>query len=52
MSDSQTPERTRTITWEDPTPAIQAGQSMSGLEYLQAMQTGKVPSAPIAALTR
>ena len=50
MDDSQTPERTRTITWEDPTPAIQAGQSMSGLEYLQAMQTGKVPSAPIAAL--
>src|SRR6266436_5158699 len=50
MSDSQTPERTRTITWEDPTPAIQAGQGMSGLEYLQAMQTGKVPSAPIAAL--
>lgn len=52
MSEVESDEtsRTRTITWLDPTATTHAGRSMSGLEYLQAMQSGKVPAAPIAVL--
>ena len=28
--------RTRTITWDDPAPALRAARSMSGIEYLKA----------------
>lgn len=42
--------RTRTITWYDPTPALRASRSMSGLEYLKAIQAGELPPPPIAAL--
>ncbi len=40
-------ERTRTITWDDPTlmPALAAG--MTGREALQAMLDGRVPGPPI-----
>src|SRR5437588_10550121 len=49
---SETPEtsRTRTITWKDPSSTAKLGQTMSGLEYLRAMQEGKVPPPPIAML--
>jgi uncharacterized protein (TIGR00369 family) len=49
MSDSQA-DRKRTITWEDPIAALQAGKLMSGIEYLKAMQAGELPSPPIANL--
>ena len=49
MNEKQT-NRIRTFTWEDPTPAIQRSKTMSGLQYLQALQTGELPPAPIAAL--
>ena len=47
---NETTTRTRSITWEDPTETMKLGQTMSGLEYLRAMQTGKVPAPPIATL--
>jgi uncharacterized protein (TIGR00369 family) len=47
MSD---PQRSRTITWEDPTTAIQGGKTMSGIQYLKALQSGELPSPPISAL--
>jgi uncharacterized protein (TIGR00369 family) len=47
MSDSQ---RSRTITWEDPTSAIQTGKTMSGIQYLKALQSGELPAPPISAL--
>ncbi len=50
MGDTHEMSRTRTITWEDPMPAAKLGQSMSGFEYIQAVQTGKVPPPPIAVL--
>lgn len=50
MSDLYTAQRTRTITWEDPTPGAKKGRTMSGLEYLRAMQVGEIPPAPIAIL--
>jgi uncharacterized protein (TIGR00369 family) len=42
--------RTRTITWEDPTAAVQTGKSISGIAYLKAFQTGELPPPPIAVL--
>jgi len=50
MSDLHTVQRTRTITWEDPIPGAKKGSTMSGLEYLRAMQVGEIPPAPIVVL--
>src|SRR5881409_678313 len=49
MSTAST-QRTRTFTWEDPAPALQARKTMSGLEYLRAVQVGELPPPPISAL--
>src|SRR5436305_5019963 len=49
MSNVQT-SRTRVITWEDPTAAIQTGKTISGIEYLKALQSGELPPPPIAVL--
>jgi uncharacterized protein (TIGR00369 family) len=50
MSDLQEMVRTRTITWEDPVPGARAGRAMSGLDYLKAIQEGRIPPPPIAVL--
>lgn len=52
MSEGETNEhtRTRTITWDDPLPAVERGREMSGLEYLRAILDGDIPMAPIGAL--
>jgi uncharacterized protein (TIGR00369 family) len=42
--------RTHVISWEDPMLALQKGKTLSGLAYLQAMQTGELPPPPIAVL--
>ena len=42
--------RTRVITWEDPGAAVQMGKTISGIEYLKAMQSGELPPPPIAVL--
>jgi uncharacterized protein (TIGR00369 family) len=44
------PERTRTreLTWQDPVPSAAAGATMSGLEYMSAIQAGEIPPPPIA----
>jgi uncharacterized protein (TIGR00369 family) len=42
--------RTRTITWEDPTAAVQTGKTISGIAFLKAMQSGELPPPPIAVL--
>ncbi len=42
--------RTRVITWEDPTAAVQTGKTISGIDYLKALQSGELPSPPIAVL--
>ena len=42
--------RTRTITWEDPTAAIQTGKTISGIAYLKALQSGELPPPPFAVL--
>lgn len=42
--------RARTITWEDPTEAVQIGKTISGIDYLRALQSGELPPPPIAVL--
>jgi uncharacterized protein (TIGR00369 family) len=42
--------RTRTITWEDPTAAIQTGKAISGIDFLKALQSGELPQPPFAVL--
>src|SRR5260370_36568716 len=40
----------RTITGEDQARGARAGRAMSGLDYLKAMQEGRIPPPPIAML--
>lgn len=42
--------RSRHITWTDPAAAARQGLTMSGLEYLKAMQRGDLSPSPIARL--
>jgi uncharacterized protein (TIGR00369 family) len=50
MSKVQESERTRTISWQDPIQGAQLGRTMSGMDYLKAMQEGTIPPPPIAVL--
>jgi uncharacterized protein (TIGR00369 family) len=50
MSDTGKEARTRTISWEDPRALAEAGQGLSGLEYLQKIVAGELPHPPIGAL--
>jgi uncharacterized protein (TIGR00369 family) len=43
-----TPDRSRTVTWEDPTANFERARSLSGMEYLQAIMNGTLPPPPIA----
>ena len=40
--------RSRTYTWQDPTPAAQAARHKSGPELFAAMIEGSLPPAPVA----
>ena len=44
------PERSRTVTWQDPTRIAEAGMGMAGIDYIQAMIAGRIPPPPIARL--
>lgn len=50
--DEHTPDRSRTVTWEDPLAGAAQIPSMSGLEYLHAMINGTIPPPPISRLMR
>ncbi|MEV1065235.1 PaaI family thioesterase [Streptomyces sp. NPDC050263] len=41
--------RTRTYQWEDPEILAEAAGSMAGLDFLRAMQQGRLPGPPISA---
>jgi uncharacterized protein (TIGR00369 family) len=47
---SETPARTRTVSWEDPLPAAEQGRELPGLEYLQRMVRHEMPHPPFSAL--
>jgi uncharacterized protein (TIGR00369 family) len=42
--------RSLTITWDDPMIAARAARTMSGLDFLRAMLSGKLPPPPISVL--
>jgi uncharacterized protein (TIGR00369 family) len=43
-------DRTRSVTWLDPALGVEAGTTLSGLEYLRAMSRGEAPPPPLALL--
>ncbi len=43
-------DRTRTFTWDDPMPVARASATMSGLEVLQSIRDGTLPTPPITRL--
>ena len=45
-----TPQRKRTVSWNDPMFGANAARTMSGLDYLRAIETGEIPPPPIAQL--
>jgi uncharacterized protein (TIGR00369 family) len=50
MSSRTEPERTLTVSWEDPRTIAEAGRGLSGLEFLQKIVAGEVPRPPLGAL--
>jgi uncharacterized protein (TIGR00369 family) len=40
-------ERSRRVTWEDPTSDLWVDSTMSGLEYLSAVKEGRIPPPPV-----
>lgn len=50
MSEAVITPRSRTITWQDPLQSARAAQTMSGLEFLQAVGAGGLPVPPLLAL--
>ncbi|MBN8227217.1 PaaI family thioesterase [Corallococcus macrosporus] len=50
MSEQPENPRTRTVTWKDPRVGASAAKTLSGLEYLRAIQRGELPAPPIAEL--
>ena len=50
MTARQSITRSRTITWEDPLAGADVAQTMSGLDYLRAIERGELPAPPILAL--
>jgi len=47
---SSSPETTRrrTLVWQDPVATAAAGATMTGMEYMEAIVSGKMPPPPIA----
>jgi uncharacterized protein (TIGR00369 family) len=43
-------DRTRTVTWRDPALGFEAGNTLTGVEYLRAMARGDAPSPPLSLL--
>jgi uncharacterized protein (TIGR00369 family) len=41
-------ERTRTVTWEDPSKGAEAASRLTGIEWLRAMVRREVPAPPLA----
>ena len=43
-------QRQRTFSWSDPGELARAGQRLSGLDFLRAIQAGELPPPPVLAL--
>ena len=44
--------RERRLVWQDPVPTAAAGATMTGMEYMEAIVSGKMPPPPIAVTMR
>ena len=44
-----TPDRSRTISWDDPATVLAAADGRSGLELMQSLLAGEISAPPIAA---
>jgi uncharacterized protein (TIGR00369 family) len=47
---TESAERSRVVTWEDPLIGAELAKTMSGLEYMQALLDGSIPPPPIVSL--
>src|SRR6476659_6986842 len=43
-----TPDRSRTISWDDPATVLAAADGRSGLELMQSLLAGEISAPPIA----
>jgi uncharacterized protein (TIGR00369 family) len=50
MAETTSQQRQRTFTWSDPSIGAQVAWTMSGLDYLKAMERGDLPFPPMLAL--
>jgi uncharacterized protein (TIGR00369 family) len=50
MTEAETPVRSKTIVWDDPTAIALAGCGRVGLDFLGSMVDGEVPAPPIGNL--
>ena len=46
------PERSRTVSWHDPSKPAEMGLQMAGIDYIEAMIAGKIPPPPISRLVQ
>ena len=44
------PQRSRTVSWREPSRGVARGLAMAGIDYLKAMIAGELPPPPMAAL--
>lgn len=44
------PERSKTVSWQDPAVSAAAARTMSGLDFMRALIAGELPPPPILAL--
>ena len=52
MAETDSPDRSRTITWDDPSIPAKRAQGMAGIDFMTAMFEGEIPPPPILHLMR
>jgi uncharacterized protein (TIGR00369 family) len=50
VTPTATGRRELTVSWHDPSEALERGRELSGLDYMQRLIDGQFPAPPIAAL--
>jgi uncharacterized protein (TIGR00369 family) len=50
MTEENQPERSRVVTWDDPSDAKRQARKMSGAEFFRAMRRGEIPEPPFGKL--
>jgi uncharacterized protein (TIGR00369 family) len=44
------PTRSRTVSWDDPAPILEAAMRLTGLELMREIMSGELPAPPVARL--